>query len=127
MVVAFSDTMCADFVKHFPNYDARSVRVIRPSVVVRAEGASAVSERVQLMVPSAPFVLLVTGMRDVKDPCFLLDDVGQRARETLLVVGPVLDDKCMQRFHTAAAPWHGRIVYGGEVSNAEVHYLMQRG
>ncbi len=127
IVVAFSDSMRAAFVHHFPAFDGHNVLVIHPSVVVDPSTAPISAPVNELASSAAPFVLLVTGIRDVKDPTYLIEAIGRRACETLLVVGPVLNRDCYERFDDAVKLWHNHVVYGGNVSSTEVHYLMRNG
>eukprot|EP00656_Telonema_subtile_P056107 TRINITY_DN8892_c0_g1_i1.p1 TRINITY_DN8892_c0_g1~~TRINITY_DN8892_c0_g1_i1.p1 ORF type:complete len:365 (-),score=88.68 TRINITY_DN8892_c0_g1_i1:318-1412(-) len=114
VIVAFNQPLADLAQKKWPDHSAR-LRVISPSVVVPVP-SEGYSLHAQLGVDaSTPVLLLVAGIRPVKDPLFALEAMEQlmstHPAAVLLVVGPSRDDdEYSKRFQTALA------------QSARVHY-----
>ena len=118
-IVCFSDELKETFLKHFIECKRENVVVIYPSVLVDPTQTPS-----QEIVFNFPYFLLPTGIREVKDPTYLFNVIEKRAKETLIICGPILSAQCFEDFERKLKG-KSHIRYLGNLSGPEVHYLMQ--
>ncbi len=124
-IVAFSPSMLEAFCANFDRgllHDKAALLVIPPAVMELPATDTVSPVCVALAAHSAPYLLLVTGIREVKDPCFLVSTMRARAKEKLVVVGPVLSQESFARFRELISD-NPYVVYGGEVSQQVIYRL----
>jgi hypothetical protein len=110
VVVAFSDSLITQLqcrlLQQIPQQQQPETIVITPAVFVTSNTPSPITSQL-VAISKNPFLLLVTGFRPVKDPCFLLSvfcdyNIANShccdVVENLIVVGPILDVACYAEF-----------------------------
>ncbi|XP_004363480.1 hypothetical protein CAOG_03752 [Capsaspora owczarzaki ATCC 30864] len=140
-IVAFNESLSAPALKRWPFLDGSRLRIIPQAVQIDTPQpptprAPTLHERLGLPVhPSRPadlapiVLLLVAGLRPVKDPTFLFDIVScwhrLDSRVHLAVIGPELTPKCTSQVREAADRSPGVHILSA-VPYAEALWLMSQ-
>ena len=121
LIVCFTDSMRIKFRRFFPSFPEAHIAVVWPSVRVNPVPFNVAKEL--SLSANSEFILLPTGIRAVKDPSFLIDIIESRAKETLLICGPILSESCFAELQNKLiGKRFTRFV--GILKQNQVHHLM---
>lgn len=131
VIVCFTNAMKHSFLSHFATScsSSCSVEVIFPHVEVFYDNDedSQHLDHVLQVCQGEPFFLLPTSMRPVKDVACCFSWVLRRAKEHLLVCGPILDhDYYDKHIRPALEQCHQRVHYVGPLPQRQLHQLMKK-
>jgi hypothetical protein len=100
VVVCFTSELCRKFEQFFGT-QTKTVTIFPSVFVHEKEDISSSSSLADESFMNLPFFLLPIGIREVKQPQYLIEAMEQRKKETLIICGPILSENCFQHLSNA--------------------------